>query len=279
MRHSLIRSHRPVNRQSCMPGDHRSCRSELKKCSPIHEYLRDLYYLILSGTREAFRALHSTRLVVFVPGGRGTHDHNARRWIAHHSVIRRKCSASRSVWSCPAIRLPALLNFTATYWGRRTLAGLTIPHLDYGSSRVPASPVLILPKDSERTGLDYSFVRAFRDSAVNPVQCLSAPRETRRGDRGLCFPATTICTPVEHLTNNPADEAEPSWSRDGNWLYCGSNRTGFLEIHRVPANGGSLVQITRAAGCTLRNLQMANRCIFRRIPIDQHRSGRCPGTG
>ena len=51
-----------------MPGDHRSCRSELKKCSPIHEYLRDLYYLILSGAREAFRAWHSTRLVVFVPG-------------------------------------------------------------------------------------------------------------------------------------------------------------------------------------------------------------------
>ena len=53
---------------------------------------------------------------------------------------------------------------------------------------------------------------------------------------------------VKRLTSDPADEVEPSWSRDGKWLYCGSNRIGRLEIYRVSANGGSLVQITRNGG-------------------------------
>lgn len=52
---------------------------------------------------------------------------------------------------------------------------------------------------------------------------------------------------VKRLTDDP-DTAEPSWSRDGKWLYCGSTRTGRDELHRVPAGGGPLKQITRNGG-------------------------------
>jgi Tol biopolymer transport system component len=50
------------------------------------------------------------------------------------------------------------------------------------------------------------------------------------------------------LTDDPGNQLEPSWSRDGKWIYCGSSRTGRLEIHRVPAGGGRFEQITRNGG-------------------------------
>jgi Tol biopolymer transport system component len=40
----------------------------------------------------------------------------------------------------------------------------------------------------------------------------------------------------------------PSWSRDGRSIYFGSNRTGRNEVFRVPAEGGTAVQVTRNGG-------------------------------
>ena len=40
----------------------------------------------------------------------------------------------------------------------------------------------------------------------------------------------------------------PSWSRDGHWIYFGSNRTGREEIWRVPAAGGDALQMTTTGG-------------------------------
>ena len=54
--------------------------------------------------------------------------------------------------------------------------------------------------------------------------------------------------PEAWITDDPGNQLEPSWSRDGKWIYCGSSRTGRLEIHRVPAGGGRLEQITRNGG-------------------------------
>src|SRR5207248_3354074 len=53
---------------------------------------------------------------------------------------------------------------------------------------------------------------------------------------------------VKRLTDDPADEVEPSWSQDGKWIYCGSSRTARVEVYRIPARGGALVQITRNGG-------------------------------
>jgi eukaryotic-like serine/threonine-protein kinase len=47
----------------------------------------------------------------------------------------------------------------------------------------------------------------------------------------------------------PEDDAHiPSWSRDGSWIYCTSNRSGRSEIWRVPAAGGASTQITDNGG-------------------------------
>ena len=40
----------------------------------------------------------------------------------------------------------------------------------------------------------------------------------------------------------------PSWSRDGKWIYFGSNRTGRPEVWRVPAAGGAAEQVTTTGG-------------------------------
>jgi eukaryotic-like serine/threonine-protein kinase len=39
-----------------------------------------------------------------------------------------------------------------------------------------------------------------------------------------------------------------SWSRDGKWLYFAANRTGRLEIWRIPVEGGKVAQITDQGG-------------------------------
>lgn len=40
----------------------------------------------------------------------------------------------------------------------------------------------------------------------------------------------------------------PSWSRDGRWIYFGSNRSGASQIWKEPAQGGTGVQVTKTKG-------------------------------
>jgi Tol biopolymer transport system component/DNA-binding winged helix-turn-helix (wHTH) protein len=50
------------------------------------------------------------------------------------------------------------------------------------------------------------------------------------------------------LTPDTFESEVPSWSRDGKWIYFGSTRGGDLQVWKVPANGGSPVQVTRQGG-------------------------------
>ena len=50
------------------------------------------------------------------------------------------------------------------------------------------------------------------------------------------------------LTDNPADDLVPSWSRDGRTIYFGSTRTGRYEIWKMSARGGDQVQVTQQGG-------------------------------
>src|SRR4029434_380435 len=53
---------------------------------------------------------------------------------------------------------------------------------------------------------------------------------------------------LRRLTADATQEIEPSWSRDGRWLYFASNRSGSLQIWKMPASGGSPKQITKQGG-------------------------------
>ncbi len=49
---------------------------------------------------------------------------------------------------------------------------------------------------------------------------------------------------VQDRFNNTA----PSWSRDGAWIYFASDRSGSLQVWKVPSTGGAPVQITTQGG-------------------------------
>jgi Tol biopolymer transport system component len=51
------------------------------------------------------------------------------------------------------------------------------------------------------------------------------------------------------LTNNPAHESAPGWSRDGKWIYFTSNRSGQFEVWKMPPDpGASATQVTFNGG-------------------------------
>lgn len=50
------------------------------------------------------------------------------------------------------------------------------------------------------------------------------------------------------LTIDPAEDFAGSWSRDGQWIWFGSARSGSLQIWKMPANGGEAVQMTKQGG-------------------------------
>ena len=53
------------------------------------------------------------------------------------------------------------------------------------------------------------------------------------------------------MTTSPAIDATPSWSKDGRFIYFGSNRNNSSQVWKVPSSGeeaGSARQVTRGGG-------------------------------
>jgi hypothetical protein len=50
------------------------------------------------------------------------------------------------------------------------------------------------------------------------------------------------------LTSHPAPDILPAWSRDGEWIYFSSTRSGRGEIWKIPGTGGVPLQVTEHGG-------------------------------
>jgi len=50
------------------------------------------------------------------------------------------------------------------------------------------------------------------------------------------------------LTPDAFSNVCPSWSRDGRWVYFASYRTGTFQVWKVPAGGGTPIQVTQHGG-------------------------------
>jgi Tol biopolymer transport system component/DNA-binding winged helix-turn-helix (wHTH) protein len=53
---------------------------------------------------------------------------------------------------------------------------------------------------------------------------------------------------VRPVTEHPADDVAPTWSRDGEWIYFASDRGDAWQIYRVPAAGGRVEPVTVRGG-------------------------------
>ena len=69
----------------------------------------------------------------------------------------------------------------------------------------------------------------------------------KEGDNDIYVVSATGGIP-RRLTTAPWDEVGSIWSRDGRWVYFSSNRSGRLEVWKVPAEGGDQVQVTHSGG-------------------------------
>lgn len=72
-----------------------------------------------------------------------------------------------------------------------------------------------------------------------------------KGDTDI-FVISASGGPRRRIVEVPAsDDQRPSWSRDGEWIYFASNRTGRFQVWRVPATGeapGNAMQVTQGGG-------------------------------
>ncbi|UCF38777.1 MAG: PD40 domain-containing protein [Acidobacteriota bacterium] len=77
-----------------------------------------------------------------------------------------------------------------------------------------------------------------------------------------CLIGSTECEEdpccLKQITFSDFDDFMPRWSRDGNWIYFASGRSGQIEVWKVSPDGGEPSQVTRGGGlyaieCTERN--------------------------
>ena len=52
------------------------------------------------------------------------------------------------------------------------------------------------------------------------------------------------------LVDHPDDDMTPCFDPAGQWIYFTSNRTGSLQLYRVPISGGLVAQVTQGGGFT-----------------------------
>ena len=55
---------------------------------------------------------------------------------------------------------------------------------------------------------------------------------------------------LKRITSHPEEEIQPTWSRDGAFIYFASDssESTYWQIQRMPANGGPWVQVTQNGG-------------------------------
>jgi Tol biopolymer transport system component len=53
---------------------------------------------------------------------------------------------------------------------------------------------------------------------------------------------------LRRITQDAGNENQPTWSRDGRWIYFGSDRAGIWDVWRIPTAGGSEERVTHGGG-------------------------------
>jgi Tol biopolymer transport system component/DNA-binding winged helix-turn-helix (wHTH) protein len=88
-------------------------------------------------------------------------------------------------------------------------------------------------------------------SATNPMRLIAFDSRSPGNPDIFVVPAGGGA--VRRITTSPFEDVVPSWSRDGKWIYFASDRSGNLQIWKVPAATGELpsapaIRVTREGG-------------------------------
>lgn len=100
------------------------------------------------------------------------------------------------------------------------------------------------------TRFDGPFVGSPRWNAASDSVAFDSTRSGSE-DIGSLFNIWVVAgdgTGLHQITNDSSHNARPSWSRDGRWIYFSSERSGDLQIWKVPAAGGEPSQVTKTGG-------------------------------
>jgi Tol biopolymer transport system component len=68
------------------------------------------------------------------------------------------------------------------------------------------------------------------------------------GEQAEVFIMSADGGPPRNLSNHPATDTVPTWSRDGRFIYFHSNRSGSSQVWKMRADGSQPRQITRGGG-------------------------------
>jgi Tol biopolymer transport system component len=74
---------------------------------------------------------------------------------------------------------------------------------------------------------------------------------TPKGGKPDIYVISASGGPARQLTTSPAADTIPSWSKDGHFIYFGSNRSSIWQVWKVPSSSeesGNARQVTRGGG-------------------------------
>jgi Tol biopolymer transport system component len=118
----------------------------------------------------------------------------------------------------------------------------------FASNRSGSHEIWLCDADGSNTVKLTSFGGPF---VANPAWSPDGRRITfnaRPGGRSEMYIVSTDGGKPERLPGTESEDGFSSWSRDGEWMYITSNRSGKEQLWKAPAGGGDAVQITKQGG-------------------------------
>ena len=105
---------------------------------------------------------------------------------------------------------------------------------------------------SDAQGGHVAQLTSFGDAQADGVRWSPDGRELvfaafRKANRDIYVVGAEGETP-RRITSEPSEEGRPSFSTDGKWIYFRSNRSGKVEIWKMPRGGGAATQVTQGGG-------------------------------
>jgi eukaryotic-like serine/threonine-protein kinase len=205
--------------------------------------------------------------------------------------------ASHPTFSTAARRLAYTRSTSVSVLARLDVASGRVTHLS-GSSREDANPDMApnggrVVFQSTRSGPSEIWLSGVDGSDAVQITSMNAPMtgtpkwspdgtavvfdSSQEGTFDVYVVDTHGGRP-RRMTNHPGNDLAAVYSRDGRWIYFGSNRTGDWQIWKMPAAGGDAVQVTRNGGFISRESAdgrwlyylhgPATTTSLRRVPVD-----------